>query len=115
MIQYEHLSLQSGEKPRFINVGKLTLNQRVQGSSPCAPTNKFKGLDQNRIEQSTHVLQGILQFCSRFELHHRNFGELDVTAKVVGIKDCLDIPKAVVSECRDLRHGRISQRKPHYR
>jgi hypothetical protein len=23
---------------------QLTLNQRVQGSSPCAPTNYFKGL-----------------------------------------------------------------------
>jgi len=40
LIQYEHLSMQSGEKPRFINVGTLTLNQRVQGSSPCAPTTK---------------------------------------------------------------------------
>jgi hypothetical protein len=25
-------------------VEQLTLNQRVQGSSPCAPTNLFKGL-----------------------------------------------------------------------
>ena len=25
---------------------QLTLNQRVQGSGPCAPTNVFKHLDQ---------------------------------------------------------------------
>jgi hypothetical protein len=26
----------------------VTLNQRVQGSSPCAPTNEFNKLHQNR-------------------------------------------------------------------
>jgi hypothetical protein len=53
LIQYEHPSLQSGEKPRFINVGKLTLNQRVQGSSPCAPTidlAQAEGKPTGRIE-----------------------------------------------------------------
>src|SRR5262249_43749806 len=27
---------------------QLALNQRVQGSSPCAPTNHFNGLDRSR-------------------------------------------------------------------
>ncbi len=30
-------------------VEQLTLNQRVQGSSPCAPTNPFKGLGHARL------------------------------------------------------------------
>ena len=38
------LSRQSGEICRWINVGHLILNQRVQGSSPCAPTSPIKGL-----------------------------------------------------------------------
>jgi hypothetical protein len=34
-------------------VEQLTLNQRAQGSSPCAPTNDFKGLRVKRLlEQS---------------------------------------------------------------
>ena len=39
---------------RFLEMGRiaqvveqLTLNQRVQGSSPCAPTNLFKGLERS--------------------------------------------------------------------
>jgi hypothetical protein len=34
-------------------VEQLTLNQRVQGSSPCAPTNYFKHLDGRRISIPT--------------------------------------------------------------
>ncbi len=30
---------------------QVTLNQRVHGSSPCAPTNKIKGLD----DISSHI------------------------------------------------------------
>ena len=30
-----------------MNLFPLTLNQRVHGSSPCAPTNYFNGLDGN--------------------------------------------------------------------
>jgi hypothetical protein len=92
----------------------ITLNQRVQGSSPCAPTNKVNNLAQVRVGQSTHILQRILQFCSRFELHDGNFGELDVTAKVVRIEDRFDIPKAVAGERRDLRHSRVGKRQPYH-
>ena len=35
---------QSGEMRKRFNVDCVTLNQRVQGSSPCAPTNKIKHL-----------------------------------------------------------------------
>jgi hypothetical protein len=35
---------QLGEKPREIKSEKWTLNQRVQGSSPCAPTIKINTL-----------------------------------------------------------------------
>jgi hypothetical protein len=34
----------------------LTLNQRVQGSSPCAPTNKIK---RNRLATTPHELVGV--------------------------------------------------------
>src|SRR6516162_5551719 len=47
LIEHRHFSPQSGEKPHLINVEELTLNQRVQGSSPCAPTNGFNLLRQN--------------------------------------------------------------------
>ena len=33
-------------------VEQLTLNQRVQGSSPCAPTNDFKALEAKSQSQS---------------------------------------------------------------
>src|SRR6516165_6107789 len=47
LIQHRHFSPQSREKPHLINVEELTLNQRVQGSSPCAPTNKIRYLAQD--------------------------------------------------------------------
>jgi hypothetical protein len=36
-------------------VEQLTLNQRVQGSSPCAPTNKIKDLGRTNIDQPSSV------------------------------------------------------------
>jgi hypothetical protein len=33
----------------------------------------------------------------------------------VGIEDRLDIAKAMASESRDLRYGRVGQGKPHHR
>ncbi|HTE77846.1 MAG TPA: hypothetical protein VK653_14085, partial [Xanthobacteraceae bacterium] len=62
---------------------QLTLNQRVQGSSPCAPTNGFNYLGQSCPEQTAHILQPVLQFCSCFELHDRNLGELRVATEIV--------------------------------
>jgi hypothetical protein len=76
---------------------------------------QLSALAQDRLEQSTHVLQRILQLCSRFEPHHRNFGELDVAAKIVGIEDRIDIPKAVAGESCDLRYGRVGKSEPHHR
>jgi hypothetical protein len=40
LTSHGHFSPQLGEKPWSINVRQMPLNQRVQGSSPCAPTNK---------------------------------------------------------------------------
>ena len=103
---------QSGRIAQLVE--QLTLNQRVQGSSPGAPTNHFNNLDQIELEQARTFYTGILQFCSRFELHHRNLRKLHVAPEIVRIENRLDIAKAVASECRDLRHGRIGKRKPHY-
>src|SRR5688572_5590809 len=61
-------------------VEQLTLNQRVPGSSPGAPTNQIKHLASGLVEQTAHVLQCVLHFCSRFELDHRNLGKLHIAA-----------------------------------
>jgi hypothetical protein len=44
----------AGARPlrRNTQSGQLTLNQRVQGSSPCAPTRPIKGLGQDRARRS---------------------------------------------------------------
>src|SRR4029077_12569837 len=65
-------------------VEQLTLNQRVQGSSPCAPTNYVKHLAMVETRQPDAGLQVSLQVCSRFELLDRDLGELDVPAEIVG-------------------------------
>ena len=62
-------------------VEQLTLNQRVPGSSPGAPTKLFRHLAAIAAQQTGLILQVILQFCSRFELQHRSFGELNVSSQ----------------------------------
>ena len=37
-------------------VEQLTLNQRVQGSNPCAPTNEIKDLDRSRQHPENSIL-----------------------------------------------------------
>ena len=67
LIEHRHFSPQSGEKPHLINVEELTLNQRVQGSSPCAPTNKINilgprcGLSNELARPIGNILGNILQ------------------------------------------------------
>jgi hypothetical protein len=39
------------------------LNQRVQGSSPCAPTNRFKGLAQGSLEQVANMRLFVRLLC----------------------------------------------------
>ena len=71
---------------------KMTpLNQRVPGSSPGAPTNLIRHLADSPTEQTAHVLRCVLQFCSRFELHHDDLSELHVAAKIVGVEDRFDV------------------------
>src|SRR4051812_44696108 len=40
-------------------VEQLTLNQRVQGSNPCTPTNVFNGLAENRGHERTKNWVGV--------------------------------------------------------
>ena len=49
----------------------VTLNQRVQGSNPCAPTNHPNPLGRKLAGQSAHVLQRALRFCPRYEFDNR--------------------------------------------
>ena len=85
----QHASLRSSPASRPGRIAQLveqlTLNQRVPGSSPGAPTNQNKHLGWYRTEQSAHVLQCVLQFCSRFELHDRNLGEFSVAAEIMRV------------------------------
>src|SRR5690349_6981938 len=94
-------------------VEQLTLNQRVQGSSPCAPTNHVNHLEPSTRRRTGASLQLSLQFCSRFELLHRDLGKLDITAKIVRVEDRLDVLQAVAGQRRDLRHRRVGKREPH--
>jgi hypothetical protein len=41
------------------------------------------------------VLQAGLQFCSGFERHDRDLGELHVASQIVRVKNGLDVPQAV--------------------
>ena len=86
----------------------VTLNQRVPGSSPGAPTNQINNLTGGPAEQTVAVLQ----FCSRFELQQRDLGELNVTAEIVGVEDRFYVLQAMTGKRRDLRHGRVGQRRP---
>ena len=46
---------QSGEMRKRFNVDCVILNQRVQGSSPCAPTNDINNLARRSTDQSKGV------------------------------------------------------------
>ena len=95
----------------------LAGNSRVErGSTTTASaTNQINRLDPVIGEQTAHVLQRALQFCSRFELHHRALGQLHVATQIVRIKDCLDVAQAVPGERRDLRNRRFGERQTHHR
>ena|SRR5690348_15751909 len=58
---------------------QLTLNQRVQGSSPCAPTNLFEGLGASSPEHARPVGSLVGRFRSRFELGDRLSGKPGIT------------------------------------
>ena len=90
-----------------------SLNQRVPGSSPGAPTNHLNTLGRLAPEQIGHGLQFGLQFCSRFELHHRDLGQLNIAAEVVGVEDRFDVAQTVTSKRRDLWHRGVGESEPH--
>ena len=70
---------------------QMTLNHRVPGSSPGAPTKLFKHLVERRPHRKRTVLQFILQLCSRFELQHRRLGELYVAAEIMRVENGFDV------------------------
>jgi hypothetical protein len=77
--------------PLKLNTAYITLNQRVQGSSPCAPTIDIATLSsvlqQNKIEQRRPVGRSVGSFCSPFELADGAFGERGITMEIVRIQD----------------------------
>jgi len=93
----------------------VTLNQRVPGSSPGAPTKLFRHLASQVAQQADLILQVILQFCSRFELEHRSFGELNVATEIVRVEDGLDVLQRVAGYGSDLRYARAGNRQPNNR
>ena len=78
-------------KPLILIDPRLTLNQRVPGASPGAPTEQIKHLTHGLVRWDDLILQVILQFCSRFELEHRSFRKLNVATKIVCIENGLDV------------------------
>ncbi len=93
----------------------LTLNQRVPGSSPGAPTIAINVLATSAPHRTRTVLQFILQFFSRFELQHRRFGELNIAAEIVRVQNGFDVLQAVAGERRDLRHRGAGDGEAHHR
>ena len=93
----------------------LTLNQRVQGSSPCAPTIDVATLSsvsqQNKTEQRGAVGRSVGSFCSPFELANGAFGERWIAVEVMGIEDRADVRQAVAGDGRYLRLGTPSKRQ----
>jgi hypothetical protein len=52
-------------KPLILAIKNVTLNQRVQGSSPCAPTNKIKDLADKSLPPPTKC-RSIVETADRF-------------------------------------------------
>ena len=77
--------------PRVVSSGLLTLNQRIQGSNPCAPTidltTLFPFFRQNQQERLGPVGRSVGSFCSPFELSDRALSKRRVAAQVVRIDD----------------------------
>ena len=96
-------------------VEQLTLNQRVPGSSPGAPTKLFRHLASQVAQQADLILQVILQFCSRFELQHRSFGELNIATQVMRVENGFDVLQRVTGYGRNLRHTGASDGQPNHR
>ena len=68
-------------------VEQLTLNQRVPGSSPGAPTKLFGHLGDGDGCENAHRLQ----FCSRFELQHGSLSKLNIATDIMRVQNCLNI------------------------
>ena len=75
----------------------------------------FQQLKIDRRANEQHSLQFSLQFCSRFELHDRDLGELHVAAKIVRVEDGFDVLQAVASEGRDLGNRGVGKGEPDHR
>ena len=69
----------------------MSLNQRVVGSNPTAPTNHINNLAEPGREQTADVLHCVLQFCSRFELYDCNLGKPRVASQIMRIQDRLNV------------------------
>ena len=66
------------------NVSPLTLNQRVQGSSPCAPTIEFKDLAENKVgvpRACPHRVRKIVVTATSALADWRTLGVLDRTGE----------------------------------
>ena len=76
------------ESPRNHNSADLTLNQRVQGSSPCAPTNKIKDLASlfpgYRSTQNTSCTRLCTQWRGRPTASRANSAGISTTQDVNG-------------------------------
>ena len=85
--------------------GKLTLNQRVQGSSPCAPTNHINHLAGTEPDSLGPVGRLVGRLCSPFELGDGAFAEVRIAAEIVRIEDRAHAAQRVPGDGGDLGFG----------
>jgi hypothetical protein len=69
----------------------LTLNQRVQGSSPCAPTNQINHLAGTEPDSLRPVGCSVGRFCSSFELPDSALTKRGIAREIVHVENGADI------------------------
>jgi hypothetical protein len=92
----------------------LTLNQRVQGSSPCAPTIKNKHLIRTLPEHRGPVGRSVGSSCSPFELPDCALGKRRIAAQVVRVEDRAHAAQRMTGDGGNLCLGTSTDRKPRY-
>ena len=98
---------------------QLTLNHRVPGSSPGAPTKLFKDLSAFAADPDGSVCGPVCEICSlsvhRIELLDSGLGKLDPPSEIVCVQNILHRFHRVASDGGDLRDGAIRERQARHR
>src|ERR1700722_14833316 len=95
---HDHFSPQLGEKPFSIKVGQMPLNQRVQGSNPCAPTTSIKHLADFQFVVSTSC-QRLISTNSPFRSRFKSLACPEATLSRAPRRECTgrEVPDIVMA------------------